>query len=253
MMTRWGLAEVNTIVPKTGVFELKEGPNKSVFVFVPQEYNPARTYPLIISFSGEDEKPEAHVKAWASMAERSGVIVMAPSFGLRSGNVVTAYDQWVLGLASGLAHQYHIATHKIFLIGRGERAQYAAYLGVNYPEKFSAVALLNGAWNGPYEKMMTFQKSPRKQIPFYVALKGLDPSIKNEIEQRAVELQKKGYMISLEEVIPEENLGSNDFQKKMYDWLNEKSDIWQDVVQTSKKGWKEKVKLAIEDNIKIEA
>lgn len=244
--------QVNTVVPKTGVFEIKGSAAESVYVFVPEEYNPARTYPLIISLANEKEKPEDHVKSWASMAEKSGVIVMSPTLSMRSSSIVTSYDQWILDLSNQLGHQYRVAKNKIFLVGKDERANYAAYLGTKYPDKFSAVALLNGAWNGPYEKMMTFQKVHRKQVPFYVALQGAEPFFKTQIEHKAAQLQKKGYMVNLEELKSGEDFKSKEFQKKLYDWLNEKSDVWQDLVQTSKKSWKERFKTAVEENIKID-
>ena len=243
----------SSALPKTGILKLKEENLHSAYLFVPQTYNPARSYPVIISLCDDEKKLEPEVQAWSAIAERSGLIVLASFAFIREGSDPQPYDQRLLGLIPKLMVQYHIARNKIFLIAQGRLAHYASYAGITYPDKFSAVALLDGAWNGPYEKMMTFQNTPRKQVPFYVALKGAEDSFKAQIASTAQKLQSKGYLIEIETLGEKEDFSSREFQKKALDWLMNKSEVWQDAVEKSKKTWKERFKTALENNITIDS
>lgn len=238
--------------PMTGIIEL-EGTHDPVFVYVPDSYTGERSYSLIISFADEGIHPKEHLKEWADAAQRFSLIILSPDLtGLRTAEDKSRYhDQWILELKNKVMMTYKISKRKVFIVGYGARANYAAYLGMKYPAQFSAVAMLDGSWNGPFESLMKIQKNVRKQVPFYVALRGANSSLTQPVDEMAQRLQSAGYMVAVEHLNEQESFSSSEFMRKLHGWLNEKSDRWQDHVAQSQQSWKDRFKSAVEENIVI--
>ena len=222
----------------TGLLELQEY-RYPVYLYVPQNYKPDRSYPLIISIPAEGESPEKHIQYWMSWAKRRSMMVLCPT-NLRPEDLPANMDRWVLQIKSDLMRRYKIDPSKIFLTGRDGGAHYAAYLGVNYPEEFSAAALLNGAWPGRFEKLLVPSRRPVKQIPFLVVAPAGDEGRIKDIEESALALEKKGYPITLMKVKSGEQIDSDAFKSKVIEWMQERSDSWMRVVHESQKSFKEK-------------
>jgi hypothetical protein len=229
----------------TEVIQL-EGVKYPTYLYVPPRYDPAKKYPLVISLPGMGESGEAHVNSWAKISHAKSLIVLVPTVSLREENVPYRTDEWLLKLKSDITHQYQIFPDRIYLVGNGSAAHYAAYLGVQYPEEFSAVALMNGSWVGPFEKLMQLKSRPRKQVPFYVSLKESDPGLLEKTEKMALRFQEKGYPVYLEKLKAEEDIASEDGRKRMLKWLEEKSQSWRKVVEDSKKSLREKAAMGVE-------
>lgn len=229
----------------TGLLELTEY-RYPVYLFVPPNYKPDRDYPFLISVPDEGESPEENIKFWMGRAKRKSMILLSAS-NLRPEDLPTKMDDWLLSIKRDVSDRYRTDNDKTYLIGMNGGAQYASYLGMNYPEQFSAVAALGGSWAGKYEKLLRMQKRPRKQVPFFVALKDDQKSLFESTRKIAFELEKKGYPIYLVKMEDGEDFASNDFKEKVLDWLDEKSRAWKDVVAESKKPLKEKISMSIED------
>jgi len=114
---------------------------------------------------------------------------------MRDGGLPQDQDQYLLNLKNELSKQYPISKSKMFLVGEGSRADYAAYFGVTYPEAFKGVALLDGGWGGVYNSMIRYKKTDKDQVPFYVALKNADAARAQAIENSAYTAEKYGYPI----------------------------------------------------------
>ena len=229
----------------TGLVELKDY-KYPVFLFVPENYKADRDYPLIVSVPAEGESAEKNIKYWVRLAKSQSLIVVAPT-NLRPEDLPTKMDEWLLSIKKDVMQRYRITSRKIYLVGLEGGAHYAAYLGVKYPEEFSAVALLGGSWIGKFEKLMRLQSKPRKQRPFYVAMTQEDPALFEKTRQRAFQFEKKGYPVSMEPLEKKEDLSSDEFKKKLVTWFEEKSESWQRVVEDSKKKFKEKAIITFED------
>ena len=234
---------------KTGLFEL-EDVKHPVYLFVPEQYQAERDYPLIVAIPGIGKSPEDFIKQWTGLAKSTSMIVMVPSIQPREGESPYRLDEWVLSMKNDVMNRYRIAKQKIFLLGEGTGASYSAYLAASHPEEFSAAALLNGSWFGPYSNMIHPEKRPRKQIPFFVAFKNAEAKLSAQTEKYALRLQKKGYPVYMEKLGENEEFSTKDFQKRMFAWLQEKSESWQGVIKESEKKVREKFSQSVERNIK---
>lgn len=235
----------------TGLFELQDVKHP-VYMFVPEQYQAEKDYPLIIAIPGAGKSPEDYIKQWTGLATSTSLIVMVPSIQPREGESPVKLDQWILEMKQDVMDRYRISKSKIFLIGQDSSASYAGYLAAARPEEFSAAALLNGSWAGAYGVMVRPQGRPRKQVPFYVALKSADQTLLSQTEKFALKLQKKGYPVYMERLEENEDFASKNFQKRMMTWLQEKSESWQAVIKDSEKKLKEKVYRTVERNVKTE-
>lgn len=240
-----GRAETFFGEARTGMMELT-GFNYPVYLYVPESYQPTQPYPLLISLPAENEKPDAHVEKWKAFAKRKSLILLVPSLTLSRSDkdVPDRVDTWLIRLKKEVMNRYRISDERIFLVGQGGAAHYAAYLGLRYPQEFSGVALLGGAWNGPLEKLVNPSSRPRKQIPFFVSLEpGMPAPDFEAVEAHALKLTEKGYPVYMERLEPGEEFGLQDFRKRMYGWLEDKADRWYDVIRGSEKSPKEKLAL----------
>jgi hypothetical protein len=230
---------------ETGLTELRDF-TYPVYIFVPPIIQPERKYPLIISIPDPGEAPEKNIELWTSIAKRQSLIVLVPT-SKRIEDVPFDFDRWFFQLKAVVVNKYPVNPTKIYLIGNMGGAHYAAYLGINFPEEFSAVALLGGSWIGKYEKLMKWQDSPTAQLPFFVVLKEDQEQLFQETQARAYVLDQKGYPIRLTRFQKGEEYLNSDFKKELLKWLEEKSESWQVVVQKREKTFKEKARRAIKN------
>ncbi len=111
--------------------------------------------------------------------------------------------------------------HRVFVAGVETGTEYAAYLGLNYPEEFQGAALLHGGWSGPLSGLMQPSRDRNKRIAFFVAaVKGGKDF--PAIESKSEELGRAGYEITLEPVEKEVTLAQ--IQERMAQWFREISE-----------------------------
>ncbi|MCM8775695.1 MAG: hypothetical protein NC930_05035 [Candidatus Omnitrophica bacterium] len=233
----------------TGLLELKDYKHP-VYLFVPPTYKAGREYPLLVTVPGEGESPEEQIQFWLSEAKRKSIIVMAPS-NLWPEDLPYKMDEWILRIKKDLADRYRISPQKIYLVGKDSGAHYASYLGVNYPDEFTAVATLGGSWIGKFEKLMRLQKTPRKQLPFFVALRKDQGHLLEATKQRAYQFEKKGYPVYFTQLGEDEDFSTRKFKLDLLAWLEENSGVWHEVVEKSKKTFKQKLFIALEELIHL--
>ncbi len=227
-----------------------EGYRYPVSLFVPDSYNPAKIYPFLIAIPDVEQDPAKYIEEWKSVAQKKNMIVLVPSLKIRNEDVPYTTDEWLLGLKKDIQKQYRVDTNKIYLSGRKMGAQYAGYLGVKYPEEFSAVALLEDSWAGPFEKLVRYQKSAGGQRPFFAAISKKDEDLYKEAERVAYGMTRKGYPVYLEKAEPEA-FGTRDFNKHVLDWLDEKSASWAQTISESGKSLKAKTKQAVKEFFEV--
>jgi len=233
----------------TGLIELKNY-RYPVYLYVPQNYKPDRTYPLIVSIPKAGESPEKNIQYWTNLAKRRSMLVVSAE-NLRPEDVPYAMDEWLLGILKDIKGRYRIDEGKVFLAGREGGAHYAAYLATNYPAYFSAAVLMDGSWSGPYEALLNPKNRAVKQVPFLVVAHGDDNEL-TQIEKKALKFEEKGYLVSLLRVPEKGTYDSDDFKKKILEWLTEKSDVWQGVVKDSQKSFKEKTYAWFENFFRVQ-
>ena len=233
----------------TGLLELQDY-KYPVYLYVPTNYQPDRDYPLLISVPGEGESPEKNIEFWVGLAKRQSMLVLVPT-NIWPQDTPDRVDKWLIRVKEDVRNRYRISPVKTYLIGKEGGAHYAAYLGVQYPEEFSAVAALGGSWVGKFDKLIRLQSKARKQLPFFIAFKPEQGDLRERTEERAYEFEKKGYPVYLQTLEEGQDFSSDSFKRQMVKWLEEKSSAWRDAVEESKKPLKEKFILAVEEFFKV--
>ena len=224
-------------VPK-GLVELKDY-NNPVYVFIPPGQDKSLLNSMILIVPDPKEAPDDLVNEWLSIAKKKNLIVAVPVMQMERDSVPFRTDEWLLKVKKDLTDRYHVG--KAYLIGKGEGAQYAAYLAVQYPEQFSGAGLLDGSWVGPFEKVMRLSSRPARQVPFFISLFGPDAELMKQTEDRAYRYTARGYLVYLEKFEKNEKVDSLDLKARMIDWLQKKAESWEQVMAQSGKTKKEKI------------
>ncbi len=223
--------------PQTGLLLLEK--KHPYHLFVPPEYSPDKSWPLVIVLIGGLKDEKKGIEPWVDWAKKNQLLALFPGVLPREGGASTEeVDRWILGIKKEVLERYHVGPHQILLVGIELGGHYAAYLGLNYPGEFSAVALFRQAWAGPFEKLMKPSADHEKQVSFYVAVDPASPSFR-AVEAKAIELEKKGYSLqrdSLKET--EDFLGIRD---RVIRWFLEDTEIRVVRVKGKRKsGWRGK-------------
>ncbi len=113
------------------------------YLKLPPEYNPGRSYPLIVALNDPYLAPEKMVGALAADASRNGCIVAVPVWCSQFGNPKFDYlgkDHWIATAAvRELSRKYQIDQDRVFAFGFGQGATFALDLAMSRPDVFAGV------------------------------------------------------------------------------------------------------------------
>lgn len=141
-----GSSDLLVAVPETG--ELR-----SVRLFVPTGYTPAQPAPLVLALHGAAGSAAAAPAAadatrtlWSVLAEREGVIVVAPVAGGNQGGWVPARDTPMIACTlAEIAARYAVDLDRRYLWGFSAGGHYAHALALGNAGRFAAYAVNAGA------------------------------------------------------------------------------------------------------------
>jgi len=230
---------------QTGVIALKDF-NYPVHVYIPQGMKPDRKYPMLMSLPKFGESTEQNIENWKGLANRKMMVILSPEF-LDPRETPYDYDRWLMQVKAVVTQMFPVNPTKVYLIGNESSASYAAYLAVNNPEDFSAVALLGGSWLGRFEKLMVLGTRPSRQLPIYVVFKPDQEQLFKDSEVKALAFSSRGYPIKLVQADPKQEYMSLEFKKELLDWLDQRSQEWAGVIVRNNKTFKEKTRRYFRD------
>ncbi len=197
--------------PATGLLVLEK--KYPYYLFVPPEYSQDKSWPLLIIMGERAAEPKELIEAWVEWAKQKKVMVMAVPTLVPEKDLPEAADRWLINVKRDILERYRVDPSNILLMGTGFGAQYAAYLGLSHPEEFGAVALVKGAWVGPFERLVKATSDRKRQISFYVLVNPQDKDYAAN-EKKALSLEQKGYQIKMEPL------------KKGEDWLTARDPLF---------------------------
>lgn len=220
-----------------------------VFLYVPSQVEPGEKYTLVIALPEEGHDPSKMIETWKGTADRLSLIVLSPTY--QRTDAPEAFDQWFFEVKHLVAKAYPVNAERIFLIGTNSSAAYAGYLGIRYPEEFSAVSLVGAAWDEKFSKIASLKMVPAEQIPFYVALKKGQTDTINSATAKAYDLEEKGYPVAVQQYEDKQDFTKRDFHKELLDWMQKKAADWQVARSAHPETFKQKVKSGIKDFFKV--
>lgn len=121
---------------------------RSYWAFIPKSYNPAHKYGVMVWLHPPNDTMEAAIfKNWQRIAERRGLLILAPKAGKLEGwtpNEAT----FVKDALDDFADKYSIDRRRAFLHTFGEGAKFAFQVAFKYPEDFRGVAAAGAGLQG---------------------------------------------------------------------------------------------------------
>ncbi len=239
-----GRSEAPAAVP-TGIIQLEDA-RYPVALLVPETYSPKVNYPLVVTIPSEGESPEKALAYWEGMSKRRSLIVMAPS-NLRPEDLPTAMDAWILKVIREVSERYRIDKNSIYLFGAGGGAHYAAYLGTQHPEAFSAVALIGAAWEGRYQQLVRLRGDSSEQRPFLIYAPATAPKLLEALAKQAYPFEKKGYPVVVKKVGSPEELEKIEFKKELFEALETQNRDWRDFQTSHSQTLKARVRASVKE------
>ena len=142
-------------------------------VLVPPEYNPARSYPVVVVLRPEGRTIEQAIAMWGGTpekqgtAQRQGYIVIAPDFApAAAGNYDygRAAHEIVLRSLFDARQRLNIDSDRVFLAGHGMGGDAAFDIGLAHPDLWAGVIPITGQ----FQHAARLLKSNAPHLPFYV-------------------------------------------------------------------------------------
>jgi predicted esterase len=181
------------------------------FLYVPEDYDPERKYPLLLFLHGAGGNLRICFYTLARCARKHKVIAVAPTY--RDGQWWTkGGTKFALGVLDKVRERYSVDPKRIAVGGVSNGAVGAWAISERNRRKFSGVICLSGAFNGG--KPVTYAEGP----PLYITHGGRDGVIPVSLSRAAFkvlkarkgtvyrELREGGHLVAL--LRPEETLGA---------------------------------------------
>ena len=149
---------------------LPDSSGGAYLVQLPPDYNPMRSYPvLMVCHSGRD-KPEEALKRFSDEAAKHGFILVAPLWaGAKSSKAKYQYSEreqtLVLDTLRDLRRRFQIDSDRVFLFGWEDGANLAYDVGLGHPDLFAGVVPMGGSLSAFTRR---FYWPNAQYLPFYI-------------------------------------------------------------------------------------
>lgn len=178
--------------PKTGRFtDDLAGHDHSYWAYVPEGYNPAATYGLMVWIHpGGDTMEATMIKQWSSICERRGIILVGP----KSDQVarwVPGEAKFIEGLIAHMREKYTIDSQRIFVHSHGTGAGMASMVTTRQREVIRGMVLTGAPLGGP---VADHEPDFRQQFHFVC---GADDKAMTGVKRSVEALRKLKFPVSL--------------------------------------------------------
>ena len=211
-----------------GVVELRAGSSGEAkySVLLPREYNPDRSYPLIVALRSGGATPEQTLSWWGGtvdrpgQSQRLGYIVIAPHYGdpdQRTYEYDATTHAHVVESIRDARKRFAVDSDRVFLAGHGMGGDAAFDLGMSKPHLFAGVVAICGICDG-YCK---WYWSNAENVPFYIVGGELDRDSLTRNSTVLNRMMMRGFRY---DVVYAEYLGRGfetytSEREKIFDWM----------------------------------
>ncbi len=181
-----------TEAPKTGRFtDDLAGHDHSYWAYVPEGYNPAAAYGLMVWIHPSGDTMEATmIKQWRSVCERRGIILVGPKAD-QVARWTPGEAKFVEGLVSHIREKYTIDPQRIIVHSHGSGGAMACLLSTRQREVFRGLVLAGAPFQGP---IVDQEPEFRQQFHFVC---GSDDKALNAVKKAVEALRKMKFPVSL--------------------------------------------------------
>ncbi|MDO9391947.1 MAG: dienelactone hydrolase family protein [bacterium] len=160
------------------IAELKAKTEKPV-IGLPQDFDPAKTYGLLVALHGYGSDPNNIVQALAGVPQQMGYIVLAPygpdaagKDGFSWGERDTA-EQKVLAAIKTAQAKYKIDPSRIILMGFSQGATTSYYIGTKNAALFKGIIPMAGMYDSSLDQFLP--RSRENNLKVYIMFGELEP------------------------------------------------------------------------------
>ncbi len=191
------------------------GHERNYSILVPASVSVSDPAPVLLLLHGSYSTPEEILLPWIDLAERAGLILVAPKSLAEYGwRIHEDGPELMRDVIDDVAAKHPIDRRRLYLFGHSAGAVHALTLGLLESQYFAAVAMHAGAWTDP----RSFNVIPlaKRKIPLWIAIGDYDEQFPlhsvratEEALQRAglsvIVTIMKGHRHSYDDVAPQVN------------------------------------------------
>lgn len=153
---------------KPGLRFVEQNKKTGYFLYVPEGFTQQKKWPLILGFAEWGTDIKKYAELWAGEADKRGYIVLCPQWWKSRDTVPDKGDRAVLKILNKIIKELNVDPAKILVTGFSDGGDYAYYLALRYPKRFSASAVLGGALGRNYDNLVFYGRVRRKPVSFYI-------------------------------------------------------------------------------------
>lgn len=194
-------------------------------VLLPLEYNPSRSYPLIVALHSQGRTPTQEIEFWGGTANspgqslRHGYIVIAPAYATADERIYdysSATHQIVLDSLRDACRRFHVDCDRVFLTGHGMGGDAVFDIGFSHPDLFAGLIPISGV----SDKYCQFYWQNARQLPVYAVGGELERDLMTRNSREFMRMMQHGYDVIYTEYI---GVGPDSFYAeihKLFSWMS---------------------------------
>lgn len=218
------LARLADAAPDTGVFHLdnETGQKGGVSLYIPETYDPARAYPLIVALHGGAGHGRSFLWSWLRDARAHGAILASPTARGETW-AITGEDQDTPALArmvEGIASRWTIDPARVLLTGMSDGGTFSYVSGLEPGSPFTHLAPVAAA----FHPMLAQMADPDRMrgLPIHVTHGALDWMFPVAMARGAVQaLTAAGAAVTYLEIEDLSHTYPREINPRLISWLAE--------------------------------
>ncbi len=152
---------------------VSEGKKRTYYIYVPKSVQPASPVPLIVLLHGSNHVGLSLAEKWNDLAEKEGVIIVAPDSADSSHwSVPGDGPAFLHELVESVKTKYPINARRVYLFGHSGGAVFALLMSLYESEYFAATAIHAGAL---YQESTFLVEQAKRKTPIQIQVGTVDP------------------------------------------------------------------------------
>ena len=197
LLIRAGFLEANSAQKET----LESGGQKrTCWIYRPAALPPEKATPLLLLLHGSGRNGESQAREWQNLADKEGILLVAPDAVDPRGWAVPADGPQFLGdVVSFVQARYSVDPARVYLFGHSAGAVFALNIGPMESEFFAAVAVHAGAFREAGDADVLSYAT--RKIPVFLAVGTRDPFFSlDAVRETKRAFEAKGFRAELLEI-----------------------------------------------------
>ena len=178
---------------------LSEGKKRTFYLYVPKSLKPGETVPLIVLLHGSNHIGLSLAEKWDDLAEREGVIFVAPDSADSSvWSIPNDGPIFIHDLVESIKTKYPINAKRVYLFGHSGGAVFALLMSLYESEYFAGIAVHAGALERDSEVLIDLAK---RKTPIQIQVGTADNFFPLTVVRATRDmLNKRGFAVQLIEI-----------------------------------------------------